>query len=132
MLWVGVVLAFAVTAMVGKRRWDEEFKHYLSGELVMLAGPDGTEQLALPLELGRYRRLRMGLGASDPDWTLPRWGGAFSLRALASDWIELVPGQGDLQINGISVQTPTRLRDQDEITCGDYRLRYANDRLTLT
>jgi hypothetical protein len=118
--------------MLGKRRWDEEFKPYLSGELVMLADPDGTERPPLPLELGRFRRLRIGLGANDPNWTLNRWGGAFSLRALGHDWIELVPEQGDLQLNGIPAQTPTRLRDRDEIACGDYRLRYENDRLTLT
>lgn len=107
----------------------------IPGELRLEAGPDLTHDALLPYDLARTRRrgLTIGRGAAKTLWRLPAWGGWFTLQA-AREGARLQPQTGDLQINGQPVtqdQGAVLLRDQDEIVCGPYRIRYSCDRALI-
>ena len=115
--------------------WRRRNGHFLTGQLIVISGPDPS-LLPLPYDLGRQRRRHFYLGRQGRgEWRLSGWLGSASLRINAQGAVTLMPGpqsQGPadvankLTLNEATLHQAIALQDGDIIGCGPYRIRYEN------
>ncbi len=116
----GVVGLSALGLLAGRRRGP-----YLTGQLVPLEAPAGSE--LLPLDLGRLQRRQVVLGRGGKGrWRLSGWAGSVRLSADRLGNVELVPVTGEVTVDDRPVRGPQPLADGAVIRCGEYRIRYEN------
>jgi hypothetical protein len=132
LLW-SVAIFIAIVGAGGVIGRQRSRGAYLTGELVMMAAPSDQLELAMPRDLGGKRRATFEIGAksTEREWQLPGWGGACQLQVTRDGGVQLEPTAGDVAVNQRPVLRATRLHDGDQISCGEYLIRFDNVRLSL-